>query len=550
MSDAQVRVFARLTKVDEEKRVVYGRATEEIGDRAQEIFDYTTSKPYFEEWSASCYKDSGGKSFGNLRAMHSAVAAGKLEDLIFVDNQKAIDVSCKVVDDAEWKKVLEGVYTGFSVGGTYIKKWTDKEDASKKRYTAKPTEISLVDRPCVPTAKFFDIIKADGSTVHKDFVQPADSVSGIAPHDGAKPRKGKRAVKKMIERVTLKKGIGAVAYFANLIRDLEQFMQGQKWEAEHEEDDSKIPGKLRATIQVLSRLLAEMAIEESDEMMAEGDAENPVAYVYRAFGMPADAADAKALMTKFDVPEDTQELLLKVGARNSKTDMAHIQAMHDAACTLGAKCAQAVEGDAAAANSKPVAKADTTEGTQMAEQEELNKGEIEGAKRGTTVTKPSAPPQSENTEKDSKRGKAEGAESSKAAASDEDDEETADEKKNRFAARKAKKAADLRSELGMGEGPALTKADVATAVVETLLALGIVQKAEPGAAASAPAQAAKPAPVLTAVNKADGSGAALDTDAALAKVAPIQQGQDVNKSATLIKALHAAGPTFVDRLGQ
>jgi hypothetical protein len=168
-----MRIFAQITKVDEENRMVFGRAVQETVDRTGEIFDYDTSKPYFEEWSKTVFEDSNGKSLGNIRSMHGKVAAGKVVKIDFNDAEKAIDIGAKVIDDNEWEKVLEGVHTGFSIGGGYVKKWDDPEikvgsDAAV-RYTANPSEISLVDRPCVPTAKFFDVQKADGSVVQKEF---------------------------------------------------------------------------------------------------------------------------------------------------------------------------------------------------------------------------------------------------------------------------------------------------------------------------------------------------------------------------------------------
>ncbi|WP_198391122.1 DUF6582 domain-containing protein [Burkholderia ubonensis] len=164
-------LFARLTKVDEEKRLVYGRATEEVVDRSGEIMDYASSKPYFEKWSGDVAKATDGRSVGNLRAMHSNIAAGKLTAIDFLDEEKAIDICAKVVDDAEWEKVLEGVYTGFSIGGDYVKRWADA-DLNARRFTADPCEISLVDLPCVPTASFFSIEKADGSVMQKAFKAP------------------------------------------------------------------------------------------------------------------------------------------------------------------------------------------------------------------------------------------------------------------------------------------------------------------------------------------------------------------------------------------
>ncbi len=121
-----------------------------------------------------------GKSLGNIRAMHGKVAAGKAIHLDFKDSEKALDIGTKIVDDNEWNKVLEGVYTGFSIGGSYVgEKITEKFDGRNvKRYVAKPTEISLVDNPCMPTAKFFDVIKADGTIEKVAFKTPALEVKG------------------------------------------------------------------------------------------------------------------------------------------------------------------------------------------------------------------------------------------------------------------------------------------------------------------------------------------------------------------------------------
>lgn len=158
------RMFAQITKVDAAKREVWGRLVQEVPDRSGEIFDYESSKPYFKAWSDEFAEATGGASLGNLRAMHGKTAAGKFIAMDFNDAEKAIDVGAKVVDDAEWKKCEEGVYTGFSIGGSYVgDKVAEKVNGTDVlRYTAKPVEGSLVDSPCVPTAKFFDMVKADG----------------------------------------------------------------------------------------------------------------------------------------------------------------------------------------------------------------------------------------------------------------------------------------------------------------------------------------------------------------------------------------------------
>jgi len=164
-------IFARIYKVDEATRTVYGRAAQEVVDRDNELFDYASSKPEFQKWSAEVFADTAGKSYGNVRSMHGNIAAGKLTEITFEDAEKAIDVAAKIVDNNEWDKCMEGVHTGFSIGGRYARKWSEPINGKMvTRYTAVPSEISIVDRPCIPTAKFFSIHKRDGSIVEKEFV--------------------------------------------------------------------------------------------------------------------------------------------------------------------------------------------------------------------------------------------------------------------------------------------------------------------------------------------------------------------------------------------
>jgi hypothetical protein len=171
-----------ITKVDAKQRLVTGVATAELPDRAGEICDYETTKPFYQKWSDAIAQSTGGRSLGNLRAMHGQVAAGKVVSLGFNDDRKQIEICAKVVDDAEWAKVEEGVYTGFSQGGTYVKRWTD--DAGLRRYTAEPHEISLVDLPCLDEARF-EIIKADGSLEWRRFKPRSKQLDKIGARHNA-----------------------------------------------------------------------------------------------------------------------------------------------------------------------------------------------------------------------------------------------------------------------------------------------------------------------------------------------------------------------------
>jgi hypothetical protein len=173
-------LFLPLAKVDLDQRLVTGVATAETPDRSGEIFDYVSSKPHFEKWSAEAAAASGGKSLGAVRAMHGSVAAGKLTDIAFDDDARRIAVCAKIVDDDEWRKVQEGVYTGFSQGGRYVKRWADP-DTGLTRYTAEPHEISLVDLPCVPDATF-DVVKG-GVVEKRGFAPRAEQIDTSLDED-------------------------------------------------------------------------------------------------------------------------------------------------------------------------------------------------------------------------------------------------------------------------------------------------------------------------------------------------------------------------------
>jgi hypothetical protein len=86
--------------------------------------------------------------FGNIREMHQPSAVGVVKEYQFDD--VGVQIGVYVVDDMAWKKVVEEVYKGFSIGGS---KLPGGYDVATKTITAlKLTEISLVDRPANPGA--------------------------------------------------------------------------------------------------------------------------------------------------------------------------------------------------------------------------------------------------------------------------------------------------------------------------------------------------------------------------------------------------------------
>ncbi|MGH9473064.1 MAG: hypothetical protein ACRD2H_11480 [Terriglobales bacterium] len=174
--DSQLKhLNLRVIKLDEERRLVYGVAADETPDSAGEIFDYSASKPLFQEWSQQIADATDGKSVGNVREQHDAKrAVGKLTSINFDDAAKAIEVCAKIVDDQAWQKAREGVYTGFSIGGKYTARWTDADNPKLKRYAAQPYEVSIVDYPANPNATF-EMLKSDGTTEEKRFAEKAEA---------------------------------------------------------------------------------------------------------------------------------------------------------------------------------------------------------------------------------------------------------------------------------------------------------------------------------------------------------------------------------------
>jgi hypothetical protein len=159
-------VFAPITKVkenDDGTCEVYGTAAAEVVDKTREILDYALSKPQFEKWRDETRDRSQGKSLGNIRSMHGKIAAGKVTAMDFDDAGKTVNISTHIIDPVEAKKCALGVYTGFSVGGSYAKRWPDPTQKGVMRYSPELSEISIVDNPCIHSATF-QHIKLDGAT--------------------------------------------------------------------------------------------------------------------------------------------------------------------------------------------------------------------------------------------------------------------------------------------------------------------------------------------------------------------------------------------------
>jgi len=146
-----------ISKRDDDERMVYGYASTADEDSQGDRIDVQAMADALPDYMR----------FGNIREMHQASAVGKA---IKADvDAKGTYLSAKIVDDVAWKKVKEGVYNGFSIGGRVTK----REGASIKGI--KLVEISLVDRPANP-ATTFDLYKCDDAT-NTTTAESADTVT-------------------------------------------------------------------------------------------------------------------------------------------------------------------------------------------------------------------------------------------------------------------------------------------------------------------------------------------------------------------------------------
>jgi hypothetical protein len=159
-----VRISMPLTKVDQERRTVSGFATLDNIDRQDDIVTPEASVNAFSKFR------------GNIREMHQPKAVGKMvsfkEDKYFDPETKkfysGVYVSAYVSKGAQdcWEKVLDGTYTGFSIGGK-MNKWDDayNEEMDKSIRIIKDydlMELSLVDSPANQFANIVSIEKVDG----------------------------------------------------------------------------------------------------------------------------------------------------------------------------------------------------------------------------------------------------------------------------------------------------------------------------------------------------------------------------------------------------
>jgi hypothetical protein len=396
-AQAMKRLFCQISKVDEEARTVTGVGASEALDAEGEIFDYPSSKPYIEAWSAGAFVRSAGKSYGNIREMHQPSAVGKLaEPVTFDDGSKRVTLTSFISDDDAWKKCLDGTYTGFSICGPVIgDKWSDPNVLGAKRYTCAPIEFSVCDLPCNPEA-FFTAVKTGGLTEVRKFKTAA-------------------AVETEPIVAIAQKSMYSIADLSSIISSLRWVQDDLVYERDYEGDGSPVPDKLKAAITALCDVLVDLAREESSELVGAMKASVVIEDMKKAgqkklatkaavvdpapTQVPAVDAAAKAAgapQTQGASPEngevpmdEAQKAQLAEAQKNAAAGLKLAQETQVAVKALGEKFADGIESIVKAMGGEPVAT--KSAGPGAAAVTAVSKGNDTGAAGAAAVVDPKDP---------------------------------------------------------------------------------------------------------------------------------------------------------------
>jgi hypothetical protein len=145
MLDQLGYAYAPILKYDDNDDgtvTVFGKATDETLDVDQQICDNLWLKDAMPDWFTSG---------GNIREMHSSVAAGVATD--YEEKSDGHYITAKIVDEQSVKKIKHGVLKGFSIGIRSPRVIRDNKAPGGRIVGGQIVEVSVVDRPANPSAK-------------------------------------------------------------------------------------------------------------------------------------------------------------------------------------------------------------------------------------------------------------------------------------------------------------------------------------------------------------------------------------------------------------
>lgn len=248
-----MKIFAQITKVDDEKRMVYGYASTEALDSQGERVSKDAIEAALPEYMR----------FANIREMHQSSAVGVAKEATIDD--KGLYLAVKIVDNSAWEKVKEGVYKGFSIGGRMLEK------VGGVIQSLKLSEISLVDRPANPDA-VFDVWKSEEMPAQEKAVDDLAALINdgkISPDQVLKLAQAEiNKASEMKKYVPLNKGMYTVQMAAQLLDNLSVLQEATEYEANSEGDGSTIPDQLKELCRQMGETLKALVTEEVDELNA------------------------------------------------------------------------------------------------------------------------------------------------------------------------------------------------------------------------------------------------------------------------------------------
>lgn len=358
-----MKIYGTIEKTEKQTdgtMIVMGFASSETKDVDGEIIKADAIKAAIPDYM----------KYANVREMHKADKASGTVLEMEVQADGRTWVKTHIVDAEACKKVEHKVYKGFSIGGRVTDRDADDKTIIKG---IKLSEISLVDRPANPDS-VFTFAKVDASETAKDGeavpakeeakpvvtgeTEKTDDKTVVEPEkkpdapiepakDAADALAGAGADKKDAaagKTDDVKKGMFGIARFANILDDINYLTTSAEYEAASEGDGSTMPAELKAWLKAGGALLGAMVTEEVAELVAEDEAVivEVISLSEKAKGLMKAActtAEAEAFAKGFDIlTKRSGDRLAKAGKRNSAADQKHLNAIHDAACAMGATC--------------------------------------------------------------------------------------------------------------------------------------------------------------------------------------------------------------------
>ncbi len=334
-----VRLSLPFAKVDKERRIVSGFASLDNIDKQGDIVTAEASIKAFSKFR------------GNIREMHQPSAVGKMvsfkQDKYFDENQKkfynGVFVSAYVSKGAKdaWEKVIDGTYTGFSIGGK-MNKWDDSYDEKSdstirviKDYDL--VELSLVDSPANEFANIMHVEKVDGVT----FIKGDDTVLENVFYDeesGLVMVSDEESATSPVTGNTMK-NIGFVEKEDNEKMDIVKFLvdSAKGIGAKINKEDNPMAKKTKTE---------EVEVIKSEEVAPEADAvvETPVAEVAEKSEktpVTEEVAQTEEVVEKAE--ETVEALAAEVATEVSKSDEAIVESIAEIKNTITSAFSDLVE---------------------------------------------------------------------------------------------------------------------------------------------------------------------------------------------------------------